>query len=121
MGEKFEESKDLMTLISDEELNDEEENVVLPVLLKDDEKVEEPKESMTFSSLDKVCSYYRKYAKQAGFGVAQRSSRKKKGIKGYAMLICTRGGAERPKISDCAKPTPISNKTGCGARICANL
>jgi hypothetical protein len=70
MGEKFEESKDLMTFISDEELNDEEENVVLPVVLKDDEKVEEPKESMTFSSLDEVCSYYRKYAKQAGFGIA---------------------------------------------------
>ncbi|XP_062171073.1 protein FAR1-RELATED SEQUENCE 5-like [Alnus glutinosa] len=121
MGEKFEKSKDLMTFISDEELNDEEENVVLLVVLKDDEKVEEPKESMTFSSLDEVCSYYRKYAKQAGFGIAQRSSRKKKGRKGYAMLICTRGGAERPKTSDCSKPIPISNKTGCGARICANL
>ncbi|XP_062164895.1 protein FAR1-RELATED SEQUENCE 5-like [Alnus glutinosa] len=121
MGEKFEKSKDLMTFISDEELNDEEENVVLPVVLKDDEKVEEPKESMTFSSLDEVCSYYRKYAKQAGFGIAQRSSRKKKGIKGYVMLICTRGGAERPKTSDCSKPIPISNKTGCGARICTNL
>ncbi|XP_062164654.1 protein FAR1-RELATED SEQUENCE 5-like [Alnus glutinosa] len=121
MGEKFEKSKDLMTFISDEELNDEEENVVLPVVLKDDEKVEEPKESMTFSSLDEVCSYYRKYAKSAGFGIAQRSSRKKKGRKGYVMLICTRGGAERPKTSDCAKPIPVSNKTGCGARICANL
>jgi hypothetical protein len=121
MGEKFEKSKDLMTFISDEELNDEEENVVLPVVLKDDEKVEEPKESMTFSSLDEVCSYYRKYAKQAGFGISQRSSRKKKGIKGYVMLICTRGGAERPKTSDCSKPIPISNKTRCGARICANL
>jgi hypothetical protein len=56
MGEKFEKSKDLMTFISDEELNDEEENVVLPVVLKDDEKVEEPKESMIFSSLEEVCS-----------------------------------------------------------------
>jgi len=68
--------------------------VVLPVVLKDDEKVEEPKESMIFSSLDEVCSYYRKYAKQAGFGIAQRSSRKNKGIKGYVILICTRGGTE---------------------------
>ncbi|XP_062163770.1 putative UPF0481 protein At3g02645 [Alnus glutinosa] len=94
MGEKFEESKDLMTFISDEELNDEEENVVLPVVLKDDEKVEEPKASMTFSSIEEVCSYYKKYAKQAGFGLAHRSSRKKKGIKGYVVLICTRGGTE---------------------------
>jgi hypothetical protein len=56
MGENFEESKNLMIFISDEELNDEEENVVLPVVLKDDEKVEEPKESMIFSSLEEVCS-----------------------------------------------------------------
>jgi hypothetical protein len=51
VGEKFEEPKDLMTFISDEGLNDEEENVVLLVVLKDDEKVEEPKASMTFSSI----------------------------------------------------------------------
>ncbi|XP_062149808.1 protein FAR-RED IMPAIRED RESPONSE 1-like [Alnus glutinosa] len=121
MGEKFEESKDLMTFILEEELNDEEENVVLPVVLKDDEKVEEPKASMIFSSLDEICSYHRKYAKQADFGIAHRSSRKKKGIKGYVMLICTRGSTERPRTSDCAKPTPATNRTGCGARIFANL
>jgi hypothetical protein len=51
VGEKFEEPKDLMTFISDEELSDKEENVVLPVVLKDDEKVEEPKTSMTFRSI----------------------------------------------------------------------
>jgi hypothetical protein len=94
VGEKFEEPNDLMTFISDEELSDKEENVVLPVVLKDDEKVEEPKESMTFSSIEEVCSYYRRYAKQAGFGIAHRSSRKKKGIKSYVVLICTHGGSE---------------------------
>jgi hypothetical protein len=120
VGEKFEEPNDLMTFISDEELSDKEENVVLPVVLKDDEKVEEPKESMTFSSIEEVCSYYRKYAKQAGFGILQRSSRKKKGIKSYVVLICTRGGSERPTTSDSAKPIPATNRTGCSARICAN-
>jgi len=79
VGEKFEESKDSMKFISDEELNDEEENVVLPLMLKDDEKVEESKESMTFSSIEEVCSYYRTHAKQDGFGIAHKTSRKKIG------------------------------------------
>jgi hypothetical protein len=39
--EKVEEPNDLMTLSPDEELSDKEENVVLPVVLKDDEKIEE--------------------------------------------------------------------------------
>jgi len=118
--EKVEEPKDLMTFSSDEELSDKEENVVLPVVLKDDEKIEEPKSSMTFSSLEEVCSYYRRYAKQVGFGIAHRTSRKTKGIKSYVMLICTRGGDERA-TSDVAKPIPTTNRTGCGARICARL
>ncbi|XP_062161880.1 protein FAR-RED IMPAIRED RESPONSE 1-like [Alnus glutinosa] len=88
---------------------------------QDDEKVEEPKASMTFSSIEEVCSYYRRYAKQAGFGIAHRSSRKTKGIKSYVVLICTRGGDERVTRSDVAKPIPTINRSGCGARICAKL
>jgi len=118
--EKVEEPKDLMTFSSDEELSDKEENVVLPVVLKDDEKIEEPKSSMTFSSIEEVCSYYRRYAKQAGFGIAHRTSRKTKGIKSYIVLICTRGGDERA-TNDVAKPIPTTNRTRCGARICAKL
>lgn len=110
-----------MTFISDEELNNEEENVVLLVVLKDDEKVEKPKASMTFSSIEKVCSYYRRYVKQSGFGIADRSSRKNKGIKSYVVLICTRRGPERTRTSDFTKPTSATNRTGCGASICANL
>jgi len=37
------------------------------------------------------------------------------------MLICTCGGTKRPRTSNCAKPTPATNRTGCGDRICANL
>jgi hypothetical protein len=102
-------------------LSDEEENLVLHVVLKDDGKVEEPKASMTFSSIEEVCSYYRRYAKQAGFGITHRSSRKKKSIKSYIVLICTRGGPERPRTSDFVKPTPATNITRYGARICVNL
>jgi hypothetical protein len=94
VGEIFEEPKDALTYISDEELNDEEENVALPLMLKDDEKVEEPKKSMTFSLIEEVCSYYRTYSKQAGFGIAYRNSRKKNGKKSYELLICTRGAPE---------------------------
>jgi hypothetical protein len=90
------------------------------VVLKDDEKIEEPKSSMTFSSIEEVCSYYRRYAKQAGFGIAHRTSRKTKGIKSYIVLICTRGGDERA-TNDVAKPIPTTNRTRCGARICAKL
>jgi hypothetical protein len=50
---------------------------------------------MTFSSIEEVCSYYRTYAKQAGFGMRQRSSRKKAGKKTYAILIFTRGAPKQ--------------------------
>ncbi|XP_062162209.1 protein FAR1-RELATED SEQUENCE 4-like [Alnus glutinosa] len=119
--ENVEEPKDSVTFISDEELNDEKENVVLHTMLRDDEKVEEPKELMTFSSIEEVCSYYRIYAKQAGFGVIQRSSRKKADKKTYAILICTRGAPDRTRKSDVAKPTPATKRTGCSARVCATL
>jgi hypothetical protein len=42
-----------------------------------DDKVEEPKESMTFGSLGNVCSYYKKYAKQDGFAVIKRGIKKR--------------------------------------------
>jgi hypothetical protein len=37
-----------MTFSSDKDLNDKEDNVVLLKMIDEDEKVEEPKESMTF-------------------------------------------------------------------------
>jgi hypothetical protein len=52
-------------------------NVVLLQMIDRDEKVEEPKPSMTFSSLEEVCSYYRKFASQVGFGVQRRTTKKK--------------------------------------------
>jgi hypothetical protein len=55
------------------------------------ENVEEPKEGMTFDSLDELASHYRTYAKQQGFGVVKRS--KKKACKWAYMLhyprMCT--------------------------------
>jgi len=59
-------------------LNDNEDNVVLLEMIDGDEKVEEPKTSIIFTSVDEVISYYRKFAKQSGFGVLTRTAKKKK-------------------------------------------
>jgi hypothetical protein len=49
VGETIEESKETMTFSSDKELNDKEDNVLLLKMIDGDEKVEEPKPSMTVS------------------------------------------------------------------------
>jgi hypothetical protein len=41
-------------------------------------KIEEPKLLMTSTSVDEVRTCYRKFAKQAGFGVLTRTTKKKK-------------------------------------------
>lgn len=78
MGETIEEPNELLTFSSEEELNDNEDNVVLLEMINGDEKVEEPKTSMIFTSLDEAISYYRKFAKQSGFGVLTRTTKNKK-------------------------------------------
>jgi hypothetical protein len=51
-------------------------NGTLNDMIDDDDKVEEPKVSMTFSSLETVIAYYKKYAKQTGFAVIKRGIKK---------------------------------------------
>jgi len=80
-----------LTSSSDEELNNEEDNVVLLKMIDGDEKVEEPKPSMTFTSVEEVRTYYRKFAKQAGFGVLTRTTKKVHGEQRYLILTCSRG------------------------------
>jgi hypothetical protein len=119
VGERIEEPKELMIFSLDEELNDNEDNVVLLEMIDGDEKVEEPKTSMTFTSLDEVISYYRKVAKQSGFGGLTRT--KKKTIQPrYKVLTCSCEGRDRTNTSNVAKPTPTTIRTGCHARICAS-
>jgi len=50
VGETIEEPNESMKFSSNEELNDKEDNVLLLKMIDGDEKVEEPKSSMTFSS-----------------------------------------------------------------------
>jgi len=49
VGETIAEPLEPLTSSSDEELNNEEDNVVLLKMINGDEKVEEPKPSMTFN------------------------------------------------------------------------
>ncbi|XP_062162193.1 uncharacterized protein LOC133869255 [Alnus glutinosa] len=64
-------------LDDEEEFDDKEDNGSLYEIIDGNGKVEEPKSGSTFSSLEEVVSYYRKYAKQIGFAVIRRGIKKK--------------------------------------------
>jgi hypothetical protein len=113
--------EDMLVLCSEEEFDDNKDNVVLSEMIDRDDKVEEPQNSMSFSSHEKVISYYKKYAKQVGFGVLRRMIKKTpNGHPNYMILTCLRDGSKTRK-SNASKVTPTINRTGCKARICARL
>jgi hypothetical protein len=120
VGETIAELPKPLTFSSDEELNNKEDNVVLLKMINGDEKVEEPKPFMTFTSEEEVRTYYRKFAKQAGFGELTRNTKKMKGERRYLILICTRGRLEPTSSRNSSKPTPKTNRMGCCVRICAS-
>jgi hypothetical protein len=114
--------EDMLVLCSEEEFDDNEDNVVLPEMIDGDEKVEEPQNLMTFSSHEEVISYYKKYARQVGFGVLRRMIRKTPdGHPNYMILTCFPNGLGTQSKSNASKVTPTTNRTGCKAKICANL
>ncbi|XP_042961356.1 protein FAR1-RELATED SEQUENCE 5-like [Carya illinoinensis] len=87
----------------------------------DEGVVEEPKEGMSFSSIEEVRAYYTRYAKQVGFGVTKRNS--KTGADGqirYFTLACVRQGTYVSKASNILKPRPMEHN-GCKAKINAIL
>jgi hypothetical protein len=60
-------------------------------LVEDVENVEEPKNGMTFSSIEELHAYYRSYAKQEGFGVVQKKKKTiENGYTHYITLVCAR-------------------------------
>jgi hypothetical protein len=62
--------------VDDVESKDNDENCKNEMKLIDGvENVEEPKQGMTFNSLDELASYYKTYAKQQRFGVVQRNKK----------------------------------------------
>jgi hypothetical protein len=86
------------------------------------ENVEEPKEGMTFSSLDELLFYYRSYAKQQGFGVVQKN--KKKHVSGYThyiTLACARQGSRKASSSNTFRKPIQTTRTGCKANLNAKL
>ncbi|XP_062153444.1 protein FAR1-RELATED SEQUENCE 4-like [Alnus glutinosa] len=104
------------------ELDDKEDNEPQYKMIDVNDKVEEPKESMMFDSLEEVEDYYRKYGRQVGFGVVKRTGKKgKDGSPKYITLTCIRQGKPKKGKGDCTKPVPKIIRTQCKARICATL
>jgi hypothetical protein len=67
---------------------------------------------VTFTLVEEVRTYYRKFAKQAGFGVLTRTTKKMNGERSYLILTCSRGRLEQTSTSNSSKPTPTTNRTG---------
>ncbi|KAG6724422.1 hypothetical protein I3842_03G258700 [Carya illinoinensis] len=88
----------------------------------EDNKVEPPKAGMKFGSDKKVLVYYKRYAKQEGFGVIIR--RMKRDIDGsakYVTISCASGGKYYPSVDrNLSKPRPTT-KMDCKAKVNACL
>ncbi|KAG7994548.1 hypothetical protein I3843_01G062800 [Carya illinoinensis] len=76
---------------------------------------------MVFATEHELMAYYKRYAKQKGFGViTQRTKREADGRVRYLTIGCARGGKYQPSHSNISRPRPTI-KTDCKARINANL
>ncbi|XP_057463795.1 protein FAR-RED IMPAIRED RESPONSE 1-like [Actinidia eriantha] len=80
-------------------------------------RVEEPNEGMKFDTSDEAYLYYSTYAKQNGFAVSKRNS--KKGRDGKLMNVTfqfNRGGKAKVTTTNLVKPRP-QTKIECPARL----
>ncbi|XP_042980095.1 protein FAR1-RELATED SEQUENCE 5-like [Carya illinoinensis] len=76
---------------------------------------------MEFATDHELMAYYKRYAKQQGFGViTQRTKREADGRVRYLTIGCARGGKYQPSHSNISRPRPTI-KTDCKARINAHL
>lgn len=83
--------------------------------------VEAPKKGMTFTSMDEVKQYYKKYADQVGFGIFTRTSIKREDGKiRYLVLACSREGKRSTKPTKSIRNCP-SIKQKCDAKITVSL
>ncbi|XP_035545971.1 protein FAR1-RELATED SEQUENCE 4-like [Juglans regia] len=89
--------------------------------VSDDEGVDQPKPGMEFATDKDLMTYYKRYAKQQGFGViTQRTKREADGSAKYLTIGCARGGKYHPSHNNISRPRPTT-KTDCKARINAHL
>ncbi|KAL7240043.1 hypothetical protein ACSBR2_005831 [Camellia fascicularis] len=75
---------------------------------------------MLFDSIDDLVQFYQRYAKEKGFGMCIRSSKKVGGEVRYMTVACTHSGKPKIKSSKLHQLHPQS-KTDRKAKICANL
>jgi hypothetical protein len=61
-------------------------------LVSEDENVEQPKRGMTFSSMEELFSYYRRYGRKRGFGVVIKKITKDRKEMVHVTLACGRQG-----------------------------
>nr|POF16174.1 protein far1-related sequence 8 [Quercus suber] len=90
-------------------------------------KVEDPKLGMMFDSIDDAVIYYRRYAKEKGFAVAKRTSKKgNDGAVRYVTIACSYAGKPRirlncPGIKRTRSTNPVQlkpqTKTDCKAQL----
>ncbi|XP_059431564.1 protein FAR-RED ELONGATED HYPOCOTYL 3-like [Corylus avellana] len=88
-------------------------------LVSEDENVEQPQRGMTFSSIDELFSYYRRFSRKRGFGVIIKKITKDKitGKETRVTLACGRQGKPQPTTN---RPNPTI-KTDCKAKLNAKL
>ncbi|KAF5475279.1 hypothetical protein F2P56_007102 [Juglans regia] len=87
----------------------------------DNNRVEPPNVGMHFATDKEVLDYYKRYAKQEGFGVIiRRTKRDLDGSAKYVTIGCARGGKYYPSHSNFSKPRPTT-KTDCKAKINARF
>ncbi|KAF5447652.1 hypothetical protein F2P56_033186 [Juglans regia] len=87
----------------------------------DDERVEIPKSGMEFATEKELLAYYKRYAKQVGFGVkTQRTKREANGSVKYVTIGCARSGKYHPSHGNVSRSRPTI-KTDCKAKINAHL
>ncbi|XP_042965675.1 protein FAR-RED IMPAIRED RESPONSE 1-like isoform X2 [Carya illinoinensis] len=107
---------------TNEMLFDMDEDLEDTTVVPDDEvRVEVPKSGMEFESEKELTAYYKRYAKQEGFGVrTQRTKKDDDGRPVYVTIGCARGGKYQPKHSNISRPRPTT-KTDCKAKVNATL
>ncbi|KAF5453291.1 hypothetical protein F2P56_028203 [Juglans regia] len=103
------------------DVNEEAEGEGTTLVSNDDVQVEAPRSGMEFVSEKELKAYYKRYAKQEGFGVrTQRTKRDDDGRAVYVTIGCARGGKYQPKHNNISRPRPTT-KTDCKAKVNATL